>query len=286
MVAPPTDGMTEAGRRLARRLARLLALLLAVATVAAQIAYPLVHGASRSTLTVVTVVAFFGASVTHALATRGARWTAVLVLVTAGGGLLAEAAGVATGAPFGRYTYAGSLGAKAFGVPLVIPLAWTMMAYPAYVVAGRLTAGRLGRGLVTGAALASWDLFLDPQMVDAGHWRWAHPTPHLPGVPHVPLSNYAGWLVVAALMGLLLVGVLPHRSPAGDAVPIGLYLWTYASSLLAHAAFFGLPGSAAWGGLGMGLVALPLARSLLGPLPLGPLPLGRSLLVRLPLGRR
>ena len=45
-------------------------------------------------------------------------------------------------------------------------------------------------------------------------------------------------------------------------MPYALYLWTYASSVLALAAFFGLPAAALWGGLGMGAVALPLAWSL------------------------
>ncbi len=40
---------------------------------------------------------------------------------------------------------------------------------------------------------------------------------------------------------------------------LALYLWTYASSVLAHAVFLGLPASAAWGAAVMGLVALPLA---------------------------
>ncbi len=246
--------MGEAARRAVLGLAGL--------TVLAEVAYPLVGESARSGLTVATACCFFLASVTHAAATRGAAWTVLFVAVTAGGGLLAEAVGVATGLPFGDYAYAGSLGAKVLGVPLVIPLAWTMMAYPAYVVAGRLTSRRIPHGLLTGAALASWDLFLDPQMVDAGHWHWADPTPALPGVPHVPISNYAGWLVVAAVMGLLLVLLLPRRTAPSDAVPIGLYLWTYASSVLGHAAFFGLPGSALWGAIGMGLVAVPVAAGL------------------------
>ncbi len=247
--------MSEGGRRLAAGLA--------MATVLAEVAYPLVHGAGRSRLTVVTVITFFAASAVHAAATRGPAWAAALIAVTAGGGLLAEAVGIASGVPFGHYSYAASLGPLLLGVPLVIPLAWTMMAYPAWVVAGRLTSSRPARGLVTGAGLASWDLFLDPQMVAAGHWRWASPRPALPGVPGVPLTNYAGWLAVAVAMGLLLARVLPYRADAADAVPTGLYLWTYTSSLLASVVFFGRPGAALWGGLGMGLVALPLARSLL-----------------------
>jgi putative membrane protein len=41
-----------------------------------------------------------------------------------------------------------------------------------------------------------------------------------------------------------------------------LYLWTYFSAVLAHAVFLDLPGSALRGGLGMGLVAVPLAVAL------------------------
>lgn len=233
----------------------------AAATVLAQIAYPLVGGGTRDALTVATVVLFALASLTHAAVSRGARAAVVLLVVGGGGGLAAEAVGVATGVPFGRYGYADTLGPAVLGVPLVIPLAWIMMAWPAWLVARRLTRGRgrAARVAVGAVALASWDLFLDPQMVDAGHWRWAQPLPSLPGVPTVPLTNYAGWLVVAALLMLLLDTLLPASPPAADdTVPYALYLWTYASSVLAHAAFFGLPASALWGGLGMGLVAVPL----------------------------
>lgn len=243
--------------------ARRLAVGLAAAAVLVHIAYPVASGQPQVILTALAVVIFFLASVTHALATRGPAWTAALVAVTAGGGLLAEAAGVATGLPFGSYAYANSLGFRVLGVPLVVPLAWTMMAYPAYVTAARLVSGRITRGLLAGYALASWDLFLDPQMVDAGHWRWEHPRPALPGVPDVPLTNYLGWLAVATAMGLLL-GYAQRAPVTGpDGVPLALYLWTYFSSVLAHAVFFGLAGSAAWGGVAMGLVAVPLAVSLL-----------------------
>ncbi|MFG1923899.1 carotenoid biosynthesis protein [Cryptosporangium sp. NPDC048952] len=230
-------------------------------TVLAQIAYPLVSGSARNVLTMVTVALGFAAAVTHAAVTRGVRVAAVLVVVTAGGGLVVEALGTATGFPFGAYAYADSLGSKLLGVPWVIPLAWTMMAWPAWLVAGRLASG-WARVAVSGWALASWDLFLDPQMVDAGHWTWSSPGAGLPGVPGIPISNYVGWVLVAVVMS----GLLRLFLGEGDAGPVapmfGFYLWTYASSVLAHVAFFGLPASAAWGALGMGVVALPLAVSL------------------------
>lgn len=238
---------------------------LAVATVLAQIGYPLVHGRARDVVTVLAVLLFFAASATHAAASRGWRCCAALVVLACGGGLAVEAVGIRTGLPFGEYYYTGGLGPSLAGVPLVIPLAWAMMSWPAYVVGVRLTRARPARVAVAAGALASWDLFLDPQMVHEGHWRWTYPTPALPGVPGVPVSNYLGWAVVAlALMVTLdrVIAAPPVRPGAHDAVPVGMFLWTYASSVLAHAAFFGLPGSAAWGAIGMGLVAVPLARSL------------------------
>ncbi len=246
-----------------------------------QVGYPLTSGAARAGLVVVTVLLGYAASVGHAAMTRGTRAALTLVTVTTGGGFAVEALGVATGIPFGAYGYSATLGPQLFGVPLVIPLAWTWLAWPAWLAAGRLTAqdGRAGRVALAGLGLAAWDLFLDPQMVSEGYWRWVDPGPALPGVPAVPLSNYLGWLVVATgMMALLAVAggsatrrtagqaatgraVPRHRSSPAvtDAPMLALYLWTYAASVLAHAAFLDLPASAGWGALGMGTVALPLA---------------------------
>ncbi len=252
---------------------------LAAATVAAQIAYPLTPlGAARDALTVATVVLFFAASVSHAAVWRGARFAAALVAVTTGGGLLVEALGVATSVPFGAYRYTGTLGWQLLGVPVVIPLAWTMMAYPALLVGDRIGRRRTARVVAAGAALASWDLFLDPQMVDAGHWVWRGGAG--PALVGVPVSNFVGWFVVATAMMAVLARV-PQRgvveavfTPTGggramrwsdaydDRVPYALYLWTYASSVLAHAAFFNLPGSALLGGAGMGVVVALFLRAL------------------------
>jgi len=229
---------------------------LAVATVLAQVAYPLVTGASRDRLTVVTVLLFAGASVTHAVVWRGTSWALRFVGITAGGGLLAEAVGVRTGVPFGAYAYTGTLGWQLLGVPAVIPLAWTMMAYPALLVGRQITAQPVWGPVVAGAALASWDLFLDPQMVEAGHWVWA-PTP-TPVVLGVPVTNFVGWLGVSIAMMALLIGRLPIHE-ADDRVPYALYLWTYCSSVLAHAVYLDLPGSALLGGVGMGAVVLAWA---------------------------
>jgi putative membrane protein len=226
------------------------------AVILAQIAYPLVDGGSRVTLVVLTVVLGFAASVGHAAATRGWRVATAMTAVTAGGGLAVEAVGVATGFPFGAYTYTAALGPRLLGVPLVVPLAWTWMAWPAWVAAAHLVRARAARVGVGALGLATWDLFLDPQMVAAGYWRWS--------TVDIPLRNYVAWLVVAAAMMVALDRLAGRaaRPVRVDAPVLALYLWTYASSVLAHAVFLDLPRSALVGGIGMGLVAIPLTVSL------------------------
>ncbi|SDO68644.1 carotenoid biosynthesis protein [Lentzea jiangxiensis] len=241
--------------------------------VLAQIVYSRTEPDERLFTTVASVIAFAVASVCDALARFGPRAAVLLVAVAGGGGLLAETIGVHTGFPFGDYRYTGTLGLEVAGVPVVVALAWVMMSWPALLV-GRALAGwsRVSAPfwLVVGIsawALASWDVFLDPQMVDAGHWEWAGPSPALPGVDGIPLTNYAGWLLVSVLMMTALhrgVGrprVTRELDLRAGPAPV-LYLWTYGSSVWAHAAFFGRPMVSLVAGLLMGLVAVPFAVSL------------------------
>lgn len=238
--------------------------LLAAATIATQIAYPLVDGDVLRRVTIASVVLFFLASVSHAAIHRGVGWAVRLVALSAGGGYVAELVGVHTGVPFGDYAYAATLGPAPWDVPLVVPLAWTMMAYPLLLVGRRIT--RRYAFLVGGFGLAAWDVFLDPQMVRDGHWRWADPSPSLPGVEGVPLTNHLGWLVVATVLMALLDRVLPRRD-ADERVPALLFFWTYFASLVGNLFWFGTVGVAVAGGVAMGLVALPYAWSLAGRTP-------------------
>ncbi len=246
----------------------------AAVTVGLNIAYPLAGHTGRDRLSVVTVLVFALASVAGTWAVAGRRTALSVFVIAAGTGLVAEVVGVSTGIPFGDYAYAGSLGAELAGVPLVVPLAWVMMAWPAWVVGTALADALPGRrkrvaAWLTGAwALASWDLFLDPQMVAAGHWTWttgdrfAAP---LPGVPGIPVSNYLGWLGVSLVVtGALAVARVPGSAAGRVPRPAAaLYLWTWVGGVVANAAFFGRPAVAVVGGIGMGLVAVPFARACL-----------------------
>jgi uncharacterized membrane protein len=228
--------------------------LLALATIGAQITYPLVDGEWLRRVTIASVVLFFLASVTHAWAHRGPRWALTFVFVSAGISFAAEAVGVRTGIPFGDYNYSSSLGTQVLDVPVLVPLAWSMMAYPVFLAARRLS--RRFTAVVGAIGLAGWDVFLDPQMAADGRWHWSDPSPSLPGIDTVPLTNLAGWLGVAFVMMLLLCATLP-RDRGSETLPAVLLLWTYAGSIVGNVFWFGSDAVAIAGGIAMGVVVLP-----------------------------
>lgn len=227
-------------------------IVLAVSAVGCQIVYPLVEGSARDACTVLTVVLFSAASLSHALIQRGLRTALIVAGVFVGGGLVVEVIGVATGFPFGTYTYSDRLGPMLGEVPVVISLAWAMLGYPALVLARHVTR-RPWLGISIGAgALAAWDLFLDPQMVAEGYWQWFGEGPNLIG--SIPVTNFLAWYATSWLMMASLWHLAADWSPTAhdDRVPVALYVWTWVGSVVAHVAFFGLPQSALYGGIGMG----------------------------------
>ena len=233
----------------------LLPLLIAGALVLTAIAYPLTSGGARDTVSWTIVVLGSLLSVVHAALSRGARTAAGLLLLVAVAAIAFESIGLATGFPYGSYEYSDVLGPTLLGVPFLVPLAWLMMAWPSWVLADRLARPvrperrRPARIAWAAGIFAAWDVVLDPQMVQAGYWTWAHPDPGLPGIDTVPLTNLAGWLfaglVLMALLDLLAARSAPPR--IGDAAPLLALGWMTLGGALAHAGWLGLPGSAAWG---------------------------------------
>lgn len=236
---------------------RALPWLLGAAGILVQILWVLVPEQHRDGATIASVLLLAGAGAAHAAVNRGLRWAGALYGATAAIGLLVEALGTATGVPFGAYEYGPRLGPMLLDVPLLIPLAWCMAAYPMLLLARRLAVRRWQVVLIGAWTITAWDLFLDPQMVGEGHWAFADPVPALPGSPGVPLTNYAGWL----LTGLVIFWVLDHlpRTHADDRLPHALMAWMFASNVMAAAVFFDRPAVALWGGFAMGLTVVPWA---------------------------
>ena len=229
--------------------------VLAGLTIAGQIIWVLVSGDVRTFFTIMTVITFFGASVSHAYLNRGAGWTFGFFSITLFYGWAIEAVGTATAFPFGTYTYSAYLGPSIGAVPAIIPLAWSMMAYPVLIAVQRLVSTPMATAFIAGWLLASWDLFLDPMMTGEDYWIWDNVGWVLPGIPDIPLQNFLGWFL-GSLALMYVLNFLP-RKVAKDHVPNTLLIWTYFSNILAAAVFFGEPAVAAWGGVCMGLVMIP-----------------------------
>ncbi|WP_241386165.1 carotenoid biosynthesis protein [Rhodococcus sp. CH91] len=261
--------MTGTSVPVSTRWRTILPVVPAVGAVLAQIAYPLAQGDARDLATVGVVTLLTTACLIHAALNRGVTFAVVLFMSSAGIGYLSEVVGTMTGYPYGCYSYVTDrLGPAAFDVPLVVPLAWSAGLYPVWCVASRLVRSGPGRvGAVT-VGMLGWDLYLDPQMVADGHWSWCNGG-GLPGIEHIPLTNYAGWLLVAALMATVLV-LVDSRSgrtgtPRNDGVPLALFLWTWLGSALAHSVFLDAPElrySAVYGFVVMGVLGVPLLVSL------------------------
>jgi putative membrane protein len=171
-----------------------------------------------------------------------------------------EVLGVATGFPFGTYEYDQErLGISVLGVPLLIPFAWFMMLYPAWLVSRDLFKSRY-LAIPTGALLMStWDLYLDPQMVNEGYWVW-----FVDGIAtkDIPLTNFFGWfLSTAVIFTLLSFALNPNPSEVSKATPYALMLWVWLGSFLVNivpvSPFFNQPAVAMSGLIGMGIVLIP-----------------------------
>ncbi|MCZ2837333.1 carotenoid biosynthesis protein [Modestobacter sp. VKM Ac-2985] len=233
-----------------------LPLALTVALLGAAIAYPLSSGDGRDTVSWAIVLLGSAVSVSHAAVSRGVRTGAAVLVLVGVVAVLFEALGLRTGFPYGEYRYSDLLGPTLLGVPFLVPLAWLMMAWPSWVLAARLTSQirpgrrRAARVAVAAYVFAAWDVVLDPQLVQAGYWRWTYPEPGLPGIPTVPLTNLVGWLL-AGLVLMTLLDLLVERTSLppriGDAAPLLTLGWMVLGGALAHAAWLDLPGSAVWG---------------------------------------
>ena len=87
-----------------------------------------------------------------------------------------------------------------------------------------------------GAALAAWDLFLDPQMVGEGYWEWGRKGRYR----GIPLSNQAGWLLTGAALMAALERLVPPAPGDADRALVGVYGWMAVMETLGFALV--LPG--------------------------------------------
>ncbi|MEJ6608001.1 MAG: carotenoid biosynthesis protein [Candidatus Planktophila sp.] len=244
-------------RGISNRSRILLMATLAIA-ILLQVSYPLLDGEPLRIVTIATVYWGAGAMALHALLAFGARYAFSLLGIALTFGFIIELIGVKTGWPFGVYEYDTSLGLQIFDVPLVVPFAWAMIAHPILCAARRVAGNWVF--LYGGFGLMAYDLFLDPQMVSAGRWKWEVTGAHVPFTPDVPLSNAFGWLLsgmaLIALMHLALPRERRKQSASFAAVDIFL-IWTWFAGIISNLFFFDRPGVAFIFGATFGAVLAP-----------------------------
>lgn len=210
-------------------------------------------GRARRHLATLVVTSLAATTVSHSARRWKPRRTAAAAVAIGTGTAAAEWIGSTTGVPFGRYRYSGALRPTLGGVPVLVPAAWFAMAVPAretaHAALGRAStpARRIGLGAV---ALTAWDLFLDPQMVGEGYWRWQRQGRYR----GIPLTNYLGWLLVSAGVMAVLERLLPPGEDPDPAL-VGEYAAMGVMETVGFARFFADPLVAAVGGSAM----LPLS---------------------------
>jgi len=226
--------------------------------VAAQVTYGLLRERRTPTATRGLVALMLGASVTEAWESRGGARGAGAVAAAGGLGFAAELFGVATGRPFGHYSYTEKLGPRVGGVPLLAAAAWAMMARPAWVVAGLIDSRLRLRVPLAAGALAAWDVFLDPRMVADEYWNW----PQGGLYEGIPATNFLGWWITGLGLFTVWSRIDPDDDPARDGDgALAIYAWTWIGETFANAVLWRRPVVAAAGAAAMGAFAAPAVRA-------------------------
>jgi putative membrane protein len=188
-----------------------------------------------NTLTVIVLLL----TLWHASHALGVRRTLAFFAITAVTSWLFEELGVSTGLIYGPYHYTSTLGPLLGSVPVLIPLAWFVLAYPSYVVANlikdrlpvRIPGGAgdlIGLALIGALVMTATDLMVDPILSGPSFRDWVWDTAgHYYGVP---VQNYFGWIATAFVIHLLCRSIETRTMPQ----PVKPRSTTHAELLLAN----------------------------------------------------
>lgn len=143
-------------------------------------------------------------SLLHCAVLEGKKATTYFFALSALISYVLEEIGVRTGFIYGHYHYSNLLGPKLGSVPIIIPLAWFMMIYPSWRVAGVLARtinsssalGRSMQALIAAMVMTAWDMVMDPGNTAAGLWIWEQGGIYF----GVPRQNYLGWILTTFLI--------------------------------------------------------------------------------------
>ncbi len=159
----------------------------------------------------------------------GPRRASISILAVSAFAYAIESVGVATGLPYGTFSYDDALGPKLFGlVPYLLPVTYVPLVIGA--VAATWGPARIApRVILAAVLLVSMDGVLDPGATALGFWIW----PGGGAYYGVPLSNFAGWLLSGAVSAALLLALGRPQTPPPpgtlDSAILALAFWTGAA---------------------------------------------------------
>jgi len=154
-------------------------------------------------------------------------------------GWTAEYIGHTTGLIFGDYYYTDALGWKLGGVPIVIPFAWFMVGYLAYVITNLIIVQTPARrsgfkmvlwlSVITAFIGTSYDLVLDTLLSGKLQaWIWDPKGDYF----GVPFHNYIGWWSVLLIISILFRWFQSHNFPRRK---LKLSAWAALMPIIAYA---------------------------------------------------
>ena len=181
-----------------------VALLCILAAYACGRLLEVVYGPVPTTALVAVEVLSAGAfALVHGAARYGLRTICVFFLICIIVGNTIENIGVATGFPYGRYSFLNVMGPKIFYVPVLLGLAYIGMAYVSWVLAEHIVGPPLAHTsifavpVVASFLMVAWDLAQDPVWSTMLHaWVWYDGGSWF----GVPLTNYRGWFLTIFLI--------------------------------------------------------------------------------------
>ena len=163
----------------------------------------------------------------------GKRNAALLLGLLGAYAFVIESIALATGYPYGSFSYSGLIGPHLFGAaPLALFFSWTPLLLAAYSVSANVFGNLWARIGATALVLVIFDFVLDPGAVFLKFWSYSDGGWYY----GVPWSNFAGW-VVSGLVGAGLLELYLGRLRPLLPTPVQLiysafltlYLWTWIS---------------------------------------------------------
>ena len=209
------------------------------------------------------VVVFLAGYVAASVPERGWKATVRFALIAVGIAFAAEYSSTRNGFPFTHYSYTGDTrGDELYlsNIPAFVPVSYAVMIYAGRAVATLVARTRIALIVLSAVATMALDLVVDPVAVRGSQWflgNLFHYASHGPWFG-VPLSNFGGWvLVAAAVIGLDLVlgpGEPVRPAPRGVALAGGVAAFNLGVAFAVGAIAAGFASLAVVGIMALGLL--------------------------------